>query len=92
MIYPNNSYRDQFYANSDATIEKGDFVRIQDINVSYSPSLIALGNYKLKNPVFYVNCNNLGIIWRANKIGVDPDYGPAAPAAFSISFGFKSDF
>jgi hypothetical protein len=46
----------------------------------------------------YVYANNLGILWRANKSGIDPDYldnggtGRIYPAPKTIAFGIKANF
>jgi TonB-linked SusC/RagA family outer membrane protein len=92
MTYPANSNRDKFYSNSTATLEKGDFIRLKDVSVSYELHNLKFGNLKLKGLQLYAYLNNIGIIWRANKIGLDPEYGVGTPAAFSSSFGCKLDF
>ncbi|MEJ0107171.1 MAG: hypothetical protein WDO19_33620 [Bacteroidota bacterium] len=38
----------------------------------------------------YLYANNIGIIWKANKWALIPDYG--TPPAKSISIGLKADF
>ncbi|MFD2963684.1 MULTISPECIES: SusC/RagA family TonB-linked outer membrane protein [Olivibacter] len=70
MIYPANTLRDNFYANSEVLIEKGDHIRLQDIQLSYDLNTKLKGIRKLQ---LYLYANNLGIIWRANKQGLDPD-------------------
>lgn len=92
MTYPANSSRDKFYNYSEATVEKGDHIRLQDINISYVPGKIRFGKYALKNILLYTYINNLGIIWRSNKDGLDPDYGIHTPPSASFSFGIKTDF
>lgn len=82
MVYPNDYNRDQFYTLSEATVDKGGVVRVQDINLSYV----------YKNWRFTVYGNNIGILWRANKDGIDPDYGTGMPSPFSVSFGVKANF
>lgn len=92
MVYPNDSNRDRFFNYSDATIEKGDFIKLQDINFSYSPRKILIGKYSITGTQFYIYASNIGIIWRANEYGIDPDYGTGIPTPFSISFGIKANF
>lgn len=91
MTYPANSNRDKFYSNSTATLEKGDLIRLKDINISYALHNLKLAGFKLKGLQLYAYLNNIGILWRANKIGVDPEYGTGIPAAFSVSLGCKLD-
>jgi TonB-dependent starch-binding outer membrane protein SusC len=94
---PLNNNRETFYANSEALVEKGDHIRLQDITISYD-----LNNTKwFKSDVrFHLYCyiNNVGILWRANKQGLDPDvymsgnYSQAFPQPLTVSFGIKTIF
>jgi TonB-linked SusC/RagA family outer membrane protein len=88
LIYPNQSSRDSFYNGSEATIEKGDHIRIQDINFTYT-----LLNKRSVSPIkLYIYLNNIGIIWKANKAGLDPDYndgGIPLPLSFSAGCSFQ---
>src|SRR5690606_8201395 len=51
MVYPANSNRDMFYTRSEANIERGDLVRLQDLRVAYSFGLDMVG----KRPIG-LNC------------------------------------
>ncbi len=73
MVYPVVSRREQFYGNSEVLVEKADHVRLQYITLSYD-LIQAFKKMRVRNLEFFVNINNLGIIWRANKHGIDPDY------------------
>lgn len=92
---PNDPTRDAMYNASSVLIEKGDHIRLQDISVSYhfdSPfsSNRHSGGKKLR---LYGYVNNLGIIWRANKLKIDPDLPNASilpPKSFSL--GAQLDF
>lgn len=57
MTYPAVNVADQFYRNSEVLVSKGDHIRLQDINLSYTLSPNILRSVKLKNlRVFaYVN-------------------------------------
>ncbi|HVT86421.1 MAG TPA: hypothetical protein VHD35_14555, partial [Chitinophagaceae bacterium] len=93
MPYPSNSSRDAFYAGSSALVEKGDHVRLQDISLSYDFTKQQLKKFSLQNLQLYLYANNLGIIWRANKSGLDPDYyGGGFPLPRTIAFGIKTNF
>jgi TonB-dependent starch-binding outer membrane protein SusC len=86
FIYPNPSVnRDNFYSSSSVLVEKGDHIRLQDIAVSYT--------FKKPQLKIYAYINNIGIIWKANRSGLDPDY-PAGgfPLPATYSFGFKTTF
>ena len=84
-----NQNRDDFYKYSEINVLKGDHIRLQEINLSYT---IAAGkNWFIKNPRVYANVSNLGIIWKANDQGIDPevfDY----PNPRTYSFGLSANF
>jgi TonB-linked SusC/RagA family outer membrane protein len=92
MVYPSNYQRDEFYAASSVLVEKGDNIRLQDLNLAYT-----LNGKNLKAPLkgmqLYANAHNLGFVWRASKAGLDPDYGPGyLPPSYSLSFGLRTSF
>ncbi|MCW2263749.1 MULTISPECIES: SusC/RagA family TonB-linked outer membrane protein [Sphingobacterium] len=82
--YPLDSYRGDFFDRSEALVEKGDHIRLQDIHLSYQ-----FGKSKyFKSFSMYAFAKNLNvIIWRANKKGIDPEYRDAIPLPLSISLG-----
>jgi hypothetical protein len=92
LLYPSDANRDKFYLNSEATVEKGDHIRLQDIRCSYD---LQKGRHYLKmiqEAQCFLYANNLGILWRANKRGIDPDYQVGLPASRSWSLGIKLIF
>ncbi|MGF7229956.1 SusC/RagA family TonB-linked outer membrane protein [Arachidicoccus sp.] len=91
FIYPANSQRDEFYQFSVVNIGRADNIRLQFINLAY--------NFvpKRKRAVFksvqvYFNAANLGILWRANKWGTDPEYQGTIPPAKTYTIGLKANF
>lgn len=72
MIYPaSDSYRDDFYAGASVNVLKGDNIRLEYLKFSYQfPHTRA----SFPNAQIYVNVSNIGILWRANKENLDPDY------------------
>lgn len=74
LTYPSDSRRDNFYYNSEILVEKADHIRLQYISLAYNwtPS-VRLKNF-VKAAQCYANINNIGILWRANEYGIDPDY------------------
>ncbi|WP_316778743.1 SusC/RagA family TonB-linked outer membrane protein [Pedobacter antarcticus] len=93
LIYPASSQRDNFYAYSEATIEKGDHIRLQDISLSYD---IINPNKPFSSPIrklqIFIYANNLGILWRANKKQLDPDFAYGGiPYTRTIALGLKTD-
>ncbi|SFS98264.1 SusC/RagA family TonB-linked outer membrane protein [Sphingobacterium wenxiniae] len=88
MIYPANSSRDNFYAYSEVNIEKGDMIRLQDVNVSYNFTPM-IGRKKVIFSAFAA-VNNVALIWRANGAGLDPDYYNVPPSRrYSIGVNCK---
>jgi hypothetical protein len=93
-LYPADPYRDQFYANSQALIEKGDHMRLQDIRFSYNLKKGAIRKLPLQWAQAYFYASNIAILWRANHQGIDPDVVPLAntityPNPRSITMGIK---
>ncbi len=91
IIYPDaNINRDNFYTSSQVLVERGDHIRLQDLSLAYNLSRLKK-NWPLKNIQLYTYLNNIGILWRANRSGLDPDYFSGGyPLPFTISFGFKT--
>jgi len=87
MVYPSNPLRDQIYNYSNITVEKGDHIRLQDIRLSYRIDRARNSGSPFQSISLYLYANNLGILWRANKYGLDPDYGQGFPNPKSISLG-----
>ncbi|PRD46915.1 SusC/RagA family TonB-linked outer membrane protein [Sphingobacterium haloxyli] len=68
--YTTNSNRDRFYEGSNVLVEKGDHIRLQYINVGYDFKRLK----SFKSFQVYVNIHNIGVIWKANKANIDPDF------------------
>lgn len=90
LPYPANSARDAFYNNSTLTVEKGAHIRLQDIRLAYEFSKSSKHFEKLS---IYSYMNNLGILWKANKANLDPDYYSGGfPLPFTVSLGCNLTF
>lgn len=86
-----NVSRDGFYALSSTLVENASHIRFQDINVSYdiNPNLIRRTK-SITQLRLYLNVSNLGILWRANSAGLDPDIVTNGyPTPKSASLGIK---
>lgn len=98
LVYPANSRRNTFYTYSEALVENGSHIRLQDVRLSYDVPLKGMQASKaLDRLQVYGYVNNLGILWRANQKGIDPDaYGSGisheVPAPLSLSFGINATF
>lgn len=87
------SSRDWVYLNSDLLVEKGDHIRFQDINLSYEFSSQKYRKLPFNSLKVYGYINNIGIIWRANKHKIDPDYiYQSYPATRTYSLGINVQF
>lgn len=89
MVYPNVDGRDLFYTRSSALVQNGGEIRLQYINLTYDilqSMQVRPGKYKLKAFNVYANFANLGLVWRANKERVDPDFlsGITTPVSFTV--------
>jgi TonB-dependent starch-binding outer membrane protein SusC len=93
FVYPVNGARDVFYQASDILVKKGDHIRLQFIDLSYTVPFRGKMQHLIDRLTLYTNASNLGIIWRANKDGIDPQYGDMAlPAVKTIAFGMRANF
>lgn len=91
FVYPVNSYRNTFYDNSSVLVEKGDHIRIQDINLSYSLRKSAWHRLPVNELQCYFYLNNVGMLWKANSKGLDPDYfstGYPLPLSYALGIRF----
>lgn len=79
--YPINSLRNNIYQHSEATVEKGDHIRLQQLSLGRT---FARNGTKLN---LQITADQLGILWRANKKHIDPAYQTVVyvmPATWSV--------
>jgi TonB-linked SusC/RagA family outer membrane protein len=90
---PADRSRDEFYTASQAVVTKADHVRLQDVALSYDLDKAHCPSLPVKHLQLSVYATNLGLIWRANHYGIDPDYQQAlyAPPR-TFSFCIKANF
>lgn len=73
-VNPNTNSVD-FYNNADISVRDADHIRFQQLTVSYQfPSELLRKSGFFKSAGVGLTASNLGIIWRKNKDGIDPDY------------------
>ncbi|RBQ07594.1 SusC/RagA family TonB-linked outer membrane protein [Pedobacter miscanthi] len=93
MPYPVVSSRESFYSASEQLIEKGDHVRIAYLAITYQLNKEKIKRLPFKSVQLQANASNLGIIWRANKKGLDPDYTTSTiPPSKFFSLGLRATF
>ncbi|MCT1523668.1 SusC/RagA family TonB-linked outer membrane protein [Sphingobacterium hotanense] len=69
-------YSGTMYTPSTALIEKANHVRLQDINLAYSiPNKWFSDRTENRMSLkIFAYARNLGILWKSNKMDIDPDY------------------
>lgn len=92
LQFPGNFERDQFFNYSSALVEKGDHIRLQDIRLKYNLDKNRPGRRFRPATEAFIYANNIGLLWKANKKGIDPDYVNSVPAPLNITMGIKIDF
>jgi hypothetical protein len=97
LVYPTNTNRNTFYQNASVLVEKGDHIRLQDLQLGYDWIPASKKMNWIKHAYIYAYAANLGILWRANKYGIDPDYNDNnafsnLTAPKSIALGCKITF
>ncbi|WP_167353133.1 SusC/RagA family TonB-linked outer membrane protein [Pedobacter steynii] len=92
FVYPVDKERDQLYAASEALVSKADHIRLQFVNLSYSLKKANWSKLPFQQVQVFTNASNLGILWRANQFGIDPEYSKTYSPAASYSLGLRADF
>ncbi len=72
--YPTPISRDIFFNSSEARVEKGDHIRIDDFSLSYIINKSAFKMLPFKSLGLTANVSNLNLIlWKATKTDLDPE-------------------
>jgi len=90
--YPDDYSADRFYTNSSILVRKADHVRLQYVNLSYSLNRNILRKTPFEKLTINFHVDNLWILWRSNKEGIDPEaidnYATPRAYSFTISSNF----
>lgn len=80
-----------FYQNAEPFVERGDHIRLQYVTLSYR---LPVKMRSVRMLELYCNANNLGVIWRKNKQGLDPEYAinNAIPPGRTYAIGLRANF
>ncbi|MBW0178984.1 SusC/RagA family TonB-linked outer membrane protein [Sediminibacterium sp.] len=92
MVYPAVPARDEFYQYSNALIEKGDHIRLRDIRFSWNIPMQKRNPLHIQSCRVYAYANNIGILWKSNKAGIDPDNITGFPSPRTYALGLEIDF
>jgi TonB-linked SusC/RagA family outer membrane protein len=86
------------YQQSDINVLKGDYIRLRELSLSYQIPVAKITN-AMKTASFAFSARNLGLLWKANKEGIDPDINGALnsttlglPASVSYNFTLNVNF
>ncbi len=88
----------EWYKNADINVLDASNIRFQQLTLGYSLPQTVINKIKaFKSITANATVSNLGIIWRANKEGIDPDYAnnsnftnlpPSVNYTFNLNFSF----
>lgn len=86
-----NASRNLFYANSSTLVDKGDHIRLRDVQLDYVLKKKHFPKLPFQQVRCYVYINNIGIIWKATDSKLDPDYQTrfALPPVRTYAFGVQ---
>ncbi|PTX11841.1 SusC/RagA family TonB-linked outer membrane protein [Sphingobacterium faecium] len=87
FTYPNNANGSRMYVSSAALVENAGQIKLRDIQCSLE--LPAMSKYGFKSFRIYSYIQNVGTIWRANKKGIDPEFGSWYPDPLMCSLGLN---
>jgi TonB-linked SusC/RagA family outer membrane protein len=92
LMYPFVPARDDFYANSSVLVVRADNIRLEDLRVDYELTRDHWKKLPFQRLVLYSTITNLGLLWTANKDGIDPFYLNMPRDGKHISFGASIQF
>ncbi|MDN3548916.1 SusC/RagA family TonB-linked outer membrane protein [Mucilaginibacter aquaedulcis] len=92
LIYPADSQRDQFYDESSVNVEKGDNIRLQDLRLAWDADRVGIKKMPFRHIQVFLYATNLGLIWKATKTTLDPDYPYSMKPPKTLALGFSGNF
>lgn len=91
FVYPMNLARDSFYGLAAPNFIAADNIRLDYINLSYQLDATNW-RFPMRSLELFCNASNLGILWRANRDNVDPDYVNTISPFKGITMGIRGSF
>ncbi|HEX7904905.1 MAG TPA: SusC/RagA family TonB-linked outer membrane protein [Chitinophagaceae bacterium] len=89
LQYPNDIRSNAFFSNSAILATKADHIRLSFVNLSYIITKREVRKLPFQQIQITLNATNLGLLWRANKFNIDPEYPDLLPAK-QYSIGIKA--
>jgi len=86
------------YQNSDINVLSSDYIRVREISLNYELPAAFMNKWSAKGGSIGLAVRNLGLLWKANNQGYDPDFVGYAngsyslPASRSYNFSLKLNF
>ena len=71
---------------------KGDHIRLQDVEFSYDYARSVHPRSPVELIRIYLYANNVGILWKANRAGIDPDFVTGVPDPRTLAFGVQIEY
>lgn len=86
--------KDQVYLYSDILVTKGDYIRLQDLRLNYDLTRSMSPRWPFTSTQLFVYMNNVALIWKANKYGIDPEAYQTSqtPPIRTVSAGINVNF
>jgi hypothetical protein len=92
-LYNPDPARDNIYTYSTALVDRADNIRLEDVRLSrdlqFRKGRKVAGMDRL---TIYADAANLGVIWKANKDGIDPYFVNTPRDTRRWSVGFRGTF
>ncbi|MGK6353503.1 SusC/RagA family TonB-linked outer membrane protein [Parapedobacter sp. DT-150] len=87
-----NARRDEAYYYSEVVFEKGDHIRLQDIQLAYALPVRRRPSFPISAIRIYGYARHLGILWQRAKGGLDPDTQAMYPRPGEYAVGLQFQF
>lgn len=75
-----------YYMQSDINVVSASYIKLRDLTLSYALPAKILERIKVKTAGIFVQTSNF-MIWKANKVGIDPEYNDPRTGARGTPFG-----
>lgn len=81
------------YLFSKALITPADYIRLQRVQINYVFESKGINKLGVRSCTVFGGVNNIGILWKKNQQGIDPEYPHSRyPAPRSYTFGLQFTF
>lgn len=91
LLYPIDPERDAVYLNSSSLVKRSDEIRWEDITIGYDLDKEKCKRLPFQHIRIYGTMTGVGLLWTANKDGIDPYYinVPKERPRYSIGLRFQ---